>query len=124
MLSARDMGDDIETALKYNADWYIVKPYDEKYLMERIRSFLEPAESTVASGTDVFPGKYRHYKGNYYQVIAVARHSETEEEMVVYRKLYDDFSWWVRPKKMFIETIMINDTPVRRFLYIGPIDPP
>ena len=48
---------------------------------------------------------YRHFKGNYYLVEDVAIDSETEEEMVVYRKLYGDGSLWVRPKKMFLEEV-------------------
>ena len=51
------------------------------------------------------PGIYKHYKGNLYEVIGVARHSETEEIMVVYKTLYGDFSLWVRPLAMFTETI-------------------
>ena len=59
---------------------------------------------------DVKPGTYKHYKGNMYEVIGVAYHSETLEELVVYRALYDspDFgpnALWVRPKKMFLEMI-------------------
>ncbi|MGB0911654.1 MAG: DUF1653 domain-containing protein [Nitrospirales bacterium] len=50
-------------------------------------------------------GRYRHYKGNDYQVIGCARHSETEEELVVYRALYGDYGLWVRPKKMFEEEV-------------------
>ena len=48
-------------------------------------------------------GHYRHYKGKEYEVIGVARHSETEEEFVVYRTLYGNFDLWVRPTAMFLE---------------------
>jgi hypothetical protein len=61
------------------------------------------------------PGRYRHYKGNDYQVIGIARHSETEEEMVVYRKLYGDHSLWVRPLAMFLEQVEVNGERVPRF---------
>jgi hypothetical protein len=49
----------------------------------------------------VEPGIYEHFKGNRYEVFGTARHSETEEELVYYRKLYDDYSFWVRPLAMF-----------------------
>lgn len=65
------------------------------------------------------PGRYRHYKGKDYLVIGVARHSETEEEMVVYRTDYGDRSLWVRPLKMFQETVEINGTSVPRFQFVG-----
>jgi len=65
------------------------------------------------------PGRYRHYKGNYYEVIGIARHSETEEEMVVYRKLYGDHSLWVRPLTMFLEQVEVNGRLVQRF---APLD--
>ena len=61
------------------------------------------------------PGKYRHYKGNYYQVLHVARHSETEELLVVYRSLYGDSGIWVRPLKMFTELVQVEGTSVPRF---------
>ena len=61
------------------------------------------------------PGRYRHYKGNFYEVIDVARHSETEELLVVYRCLYGDYSLWVRPLAMFLETVNVNGTRVARF---------
>ena len=63
----------------------------------------------------VQPGRYRHYKGKYYEVIGVARHSETEEEFVVYRCLYGDFSLWVRPLAMFTETVTVEGRRVPRF---------
>lgn len=69
-------------------------------------------------------GRYRHYKGNNYVVLGVARHSETEEELVVYRQDYGDRSWWVRPKAMFLEAVELDGRRVERFRYIGPIDDP
>jgi hypothetical protein len=63
----------------------------------------------------VQPGRYRHYKGNYYEVIGVARHSETEEEFVVYRCLYGDHSIWVRPLAMFVETVTVDGRKLPRF---------
>lgn len=67
-------------------------------------------------------GKYRHYKGPLYEVIDVAQHSETEEEMVVYRTLYGDFSLWVRPLDMFNEEIEYEGRKIKRFEYIGEED--
>lgn len=64
-------------------------------------------------------GRYRHYKGNDYQVIGVARHSEDESELVVYRPLYGDRGLWVRPKAMFEESVSVNGQQVPRFSYIG-----
>ncbi|MCY2989370.1 MAG: DUF1653 domain-containing protein [Planctomycetota bacterium] len=69
--------------------------------------------------TAVQPGRYRHYKGKEYTVIGVARHSETEEELVVYRQEYGDRSLWVRPKAMFLETVDVDGQTVPRFRYIG-----
>lgn len=63
-------------------------------------------------------GRYRHYKGNLYEVIGIARHSETEEEYVVYRALYGDRNLWIRPKEMFIETLIVQNQEVKRFEYI------
>jgi hypothetical protein len=67
------------------------------------------------------PGRYRHYKGNDYVVLGVARHSETEEELVVYRQDYGDRSWWVRPKVMFLELIEVDGRSIERFRFIGPV---
>lgn len=60
-------------------------------------------------------GRYRHYKGAEYEVFFVARHSETEEELVVYRTLYGDFSHWVRPLAMFTETVLVDGVSMPRF---------
>ena len=64
------------------------------------------------------PGLYRHYKGPEYRVYGVARHSETEEQMVVYRALYGDYGLWVRPLSMFCETVEVNGATVQRFALI------
>jgi len=64
-------------------------------------------------------GRYRHYKGKEYEVIGVARHSETLEELVIYRALYDNFDLWVRPLKMFLEKVEVDGKKVPRFRYLG-----
>jgi len=63
-------------------------------------------------------GRYRHYKGNEYEVIGVAKHSENETELVVYRPLYGERGLWVRPLDMFLENVEINGVTVRRFTFI------
>ena len=68
---------------------------------------------------EIKPGKYRHFKGNLYEVIGVARHSETQEEMVVYRALYGEYGLWVRPAAMWAETVDRDGYHVPRFQYIG-----
>ena len=65
------------------------------------------------------PGRYCHFKGKEYEVLGVARHSETEEELVVYRALYGDFGLWVRPVSMWTETVERDGKTFRRFTYIG-----
>ena len=65
------------------------------------------------------PGRYRHFKGREYEVLGIARHSETEEELVVYRALYGDFGLWVRPVSMWNETVERDGKISRRFTYIG-----
>lgn len=65
------------------------------------------------------PGRYRHYKGRDYLVLGVARHSESGEELVVYRLLYGDFGLWVRPRSMFLETVDVGGGPVPRFAWVG-----
>ena len=60
-------------------------------------------------------GLYKHFKGNYYEVLELARHSETEEEFVVYRPLYGDRDVWIRPLAMFDETIEREGLVVKRF---------
>ncbi|TDO98001.1 DUF1653 domain-containing protein [Marinomonas balearica] len=63
-------------------------------------------------------GVYRHYKGAEYWVERVARHSETEEELVIYQALYGERGWWARPKSMFIENVMVEDEEIQRFEWL------
>ncbi|GAC18999.1 DUF1653 domain-containing protein [Paraglaciecola arctica] len=64
-------------------------------------------------------GRYRHYKGNEYEVIGVAKHSEDETELVVYRPLYGERGLWVRPLDMFTETVQVEGLDTPRFKYLG-----
>lgn len=66
-------------------------------------------------------GIYQHYKGQLYQVFHVATHSETGEKVVVYQCLYDDYSMWVRPLEMFMETVEIDGEVIPRFKLIQEI---
>lgn len=65
------------------------------------------------------PGRYRHYKGGEYEVLAVARHSESLEPQVVYRPLYNDSGWWVRPYAMFTESVQVDGRSRPRFEFVG-----
>ena len=65
------------------------------------------------------PGLYRHYKGNDYRVIGLARHSETLEPLVVYQAMYGEKGLWVRPAAMFGETVEVNGRTVPRFARVG-----
>lgn len=69
--------------------------------------------------TQIQLGRYQHYKGSFYQVEGIAIHSETEEEMVIYRPLYGEGRTWVRPLSMFVETININGKQQPRFAYVA-----
>lgn len=65
------------------------------------------------------PGVYQHYKGNYYEVIGKAQHTETEEAVVVYRALYGDRGLWIRPAVMFSEQAEVNGAKKPRFTFIA-----
>lgn len=67
------------------------------------------------SAPEVEPGRYRHYKGRYYEVLHLARHSESEEWLVIYRALYGERGVWARPAAMFLESVHYAGTMVRRF---------
>ena len=68
--------------------------------------------------TEPTPGAYRHYKGNLYEVVDVATHSETEERLVIYRALYGERGLWVRPLEMFTETVEVDGQTVPRFALV------
>jgi len=72
---------------------------------------------------EVKPGRYLHYKGKNYEVVGVAHHSETLEELVVYRALYETEyglnALWVRPREMFLEEVEVDGKKVPRFKYLG-----
>lgn len=72
----------------------------------------------------IVPGRYRHYKGHEYEVIGQARHSETEEEFVVYRALYGEGGLWIRPAAMFLETVIVAGRPRPRFEFVTDDAPP
>ena len=67
------------------------------------------------------PGRYRHYKGNEYRVLGLARHSETREVLVVYQALYGERGLWVRPAAMWIEAVVVTpgENPVPRFAFVA-----
>ena len=67
-------------------------------------------------------GVYEHYKGNKYQVVDVATHSETEEKLVAYRPMYGDMSLWVRPLAMFVESVVVGGKTVPRFKFLHSDD--
>lgn len=67
----------------------------------------------------VATGRYRHYKGREYTVLGVARHSETGEELVVYRPEYGERGLWVRPVAMFLETVEIEGQQLPRFMLLS-----
>ena len=69
-------------------------------------------------------GLYRHYKGNQYEVIGFSKHSETLEDMIIYKALYGEYGTWVRPLSMWEEIIEIDNKKVKRFEYIGDITNP
>ena len=68
---------------------------------------------------NIQPGRYRHFKGGEYELMAIAKHSETLESMVVYRALYGEGGMWVRPLYMWDEIVEHNGRTVKRFEFIG-----
>lgn len=70
---------------------------------------------------EIKSGKYKHYKGKEYEVIGIAKHSETLDELVVYRALYGNYDLWVRPLKMFIEDVEVDGKRMPRFVFVGDL---
>ena len=66
----------------------------------------------------IIPGRYRHFKGNEYEVLYLAKHSETQEEMVVYKALYGEGGVWVRPASMWNEEIERDGKRYKRFTFV------
>ncbi len=64
-------------------------------------------------------GKYKHFKGKEYELLYIAKHSETLEEFVVYKALYGDFGIWIRPAKMWEELVVHEGRELKRFTYVG-----
>jgi len=67
---------------------------------------------------EIKKGIYKHYKGNEYEVLMIAQHSETEEKLVVYRALYGEYGVWVRPYDMFVEKVEIEGKMRERFQFL------
>ena len=87
-------------------------------------SAATPGDDGLPPLPDTPTGRYRHYKGGEYEVVGVARHSETHEPMVVYRPLYGDGGWWVRPHAMFFEHIEIDGRRQPRFARLADTPAP
>ena len=94
------------------------KPYFRSNLVELNESFYQKL-GVFLENLHVKLGKYRHYKGNEYQVIGTARHSETDEKLVVYRCLYGACDLWVRPLAMFLEQVEVDGRLIKRFEYVS-----
>jgi hypothetical protein len=80
--------------------------------------FLFQADLSEGRSMPIQPGLYQHYKGPQYRVFSVARHSETEEEVVFYQALYGDYGFWVRPLSMFLESVEVDGEQVPRFALV------
>ena len=90
--------------------------------VEGLPDFLRSGvvQATSIPDCSLKEGRYRHYKGNYYIVVGVANHSETGEEMVVYRQDYGERGLWVRPKKLFLECVEVDGKVIPRFQFLAP----
>jgi hypothetical protein len=98
----------------------VFEPFPAASPSELARTFTvqqSPSEANIMP--DIKAGRYRHYKGNEYSVLGVARHSETQEELVVYRQQYGDYGLWVRPLQMFAETVLVDGQKMSRFRFLG-----
>ena len=80
-----------------------------------------PGRSETMTDQQLQAGIYRHYKGNEYEVIGIASHSESEESLVVYRPLYGEGKLWVRPLDMFTELVNVDGKQIPRFKCLGEI---
>ena len=105
-----------EAAAFQPPDWFGAEvTYDPAYTNARLSGRKEEP---------VRPGRYRHFKGNEYEVLYTAKHSETLEPMVVYRAMYGEHGVWVRPASMWNETVERDGVTYQRFTYIGDEETP
>lgn len=89
-------------------------------LKEKLKGkFIMLSNKAQQDMDEIKPGRYRHFKGNEYEVLYLATHSETMEPMVVYRALYGERGVWVRPASMWNETVERDGQTYQRFTYIG-----
>lgn len=86
---------------------------------KRKKARLRTREVRSADMEEIKKGRYRHFKGGEYEVLFVAKHSETMEDMVIYRALYGEGGIWARPAAMWNEKIMRDGKETKRFTYIG-----
>ncbi len=107
--------------LKATNQEVILDPEGESKEEIKEASDIKIAEVEPILAEEVPKGKYQHFKGGLYEVIGVALHSETQEELVTYRSLSEDNKLWVRPKSMFLTIFNANGTPTPRFKYLGPV---
>lgn len=108
----------------YSRDWYTKEKFAKflRIFVYNITTYEKKkakVEWSVVKQNIIKPGRYRHYKGNEYEVIGVGSHSETLEAMVVYRPLYGEGGLWVRPAAMWDEIIEKDGITIKRFEYIG-----
>jgi len=89
---------------------------------EKRRRQRESRKGEIKEMNPIQLGVYRHYKGNEYEVVGFAKHSETLEDMVVYKALYGEGGTWVRPVSMWENPITMNGKTVKRFEYVGERD--
>ncbi|NNC97797.1 MAG: DUF1653 domain-containing protein [Gammaproteobacteria bacterium] len=89
-----------------------------RLVVKNITKSLKFATSKTLEDPIIAPGRYRHYKGNDYQVIGTATHSESNEIVVVYKPLYNDSGLWVRPIDMFRENVEVEGEQIPRFRLI------
>lgn len=111
-----------EIASKWDHDGVHPNPDGYRRMAEVAKPLISHLLEQLALQKEISPGYYRHYKGNMYHVIGVAKHSETLDDLVVYRALYGEKGLWVRPKEMFLESIKHNGNIVQRFEFLKPAD--
>ena len=87
--------------------------------MEIMAGIMKDKNSSELDALIIKPGRYRHYNGNEYEVLCMAKHSETEEWMVIYKALYGEGLTWVRPASMWFEPVLKDGKEITRFTYIG-----